>query len=113
MPKLEVIEDEISRKLAAAEQSGELRAAPSFGKPFSASEGWDETPDEFKMAFKMLKDSGFVPPEIAAFHERARLRAHMNTCDDYADRQRTAAELSALEQLITLRLEDMRASGNL
>jgi hypothetical protein len=37
----------------------------------------------------------------------------MNTCDDYADRQRTAAELSALEQLITLRLEDMRASGNL
>ena len=37
MPKLELLEDEIGRKLAEAEQTGELRSAPSFGKPLAAA----------------------------------------------------------------------------
>ncbi len=112
MPKPELIEDEISRKLAEAEETGELRAAPSYGKPLAMSDGWDDTPDEFKMAFKMLKNSGFVPPEIAAFHERAALRKQLNECSDAKEKQQLATSLSQLEQKIALRLEGMRMHGS-
>lgn len=113
MPKLEVIEDEISRKLAEADETGELRSAPSYGKPLPADDGWNETPEEFRLAFKALKDSGFVPPEIAAFHERARLREAVSQCVDPSERQRLAAALASLDQTIALRLEGMRANGSL
>jgi Domain of unknown function (DUF1992) len=113
MPKPELVEDEISRKLAEAEQTGELKAAPSYGKPLAQNIGWDDTPDEFKMAFKMLKDSGFIPPEIAAFHERAALRKQMNECSNAEEKKRIAVALSQLEQKISLRLESMRMSGSI
>lgn len=113
MPRLEIIEDEISRHLAEAAKSGELRTAPSYGKPLSMNDGWDDTPAEFRMAFKMLKDSGYVPPEIALFHEGAQLRQRIQACADSDERKRLAAELSSLEQKIALRLEGMRAHGRI
>jgi Domain of unknown function (DUF1992) len=113
MPKPELIEDEISRKLAVAEQTGELKAAPSYGKPLAVNVGWDDTPDEFKMAFKMLKDSGFIPPEIAAFRERAELRKQLSECGDKEVRKHIALALSQLEQKLSLRLEAMRVHGSL
>jgi hypothetical protein len=113
MPKPEVIEDEIARKLAEAARSGELKSAPSYGKPLAMNDGWNDTPDELKMAFKMLKDSGFIPPEIAAFHERAALRKQMNECSDDEKKKQIAVALSQLEQRIALRLEGMRTNGSL
>ena len=68
MPKLELIEDEISRKLAEAERTGDLRSAPSFGKPLPADAGWDMTPDELKLPFQILRIVGLVPPEVARLH---------------------------------------------
>ncbi len=87
MPKLELIEDEISRKLAEAERTGELRSAPSFGKPLAADAGWDMTPDELKMPFKILRNAGIVPPEVEFFHERARLREALQSAPDEGQRQ--------------------------
>ncbi len=111
MPKPELIEDEIARKLAEAQQSGELKSAPSYGRPLAMSDGWDDTPDEFRMAFKMLKNSGFVPPEIAVFHERAELRKRLATCADLHERKVLETELAQLEQKIALRLEAMKMHG--
>lgn len=113
MPKLEVLEDEISRKLAQAHKTGELTSAPSYGKPMPVDDGWNETPEEFRMAFKALKDSGFAPPEIAAFHERAKLRTALSQCEEPNEKKRLAAELASIDQVIALRLEGMRASGAL
>jgi Domain of unknown function (DUF1992) len=113
MSILTLVEDEIGRKLKEASQTGELKTAPSYGKPLPADDGWNETPEEFRLAFKALKDSGFVPPEIAAFHERARLREAVSQCIDPSERQRLAAELASLDQTIALRLEGMRANGSL
>jgi Domain of unknown function (DUF1992) len=113
MPKPELIEDEISRKLAEAEQTGELKTAPSYGKPLAQNVGWEDTPGEFKMAFKMLKDSGFIPPEIAAFRERAELRKKLSECDDAAAKKHITLALSQLEQKLSLRLESMRVHGSI
>jgi hypothetical protein len=105
-------DDEIARHLAAAAASGELQAAPSYGKPLVTPEGWAETPDEFRQSFKILKDAGFAPLEVALFHERARLREQIEAMHDESQKVPLLRRLSELEQRIALRLEALRVSGS-
>jgi hypothetical protein len=113
MGKPQLLEDEIGRKLAEAERSGELRAARNYGKPFTQDAGWEQTPDELRMPFKILKDAGFAPPEVALFHERAALRHSLDQARTDAERRRLQRELAELEQKIALRLEGLGRSGAL
>ncbi|MEJ6022560.1 DnaJ family domain-containing protein [Ramlibacter sp. PS4R-6] len=107
------LDEQIAQHLAEALKSGELKAAPSFGKPLAEREGWDETPEELRQAFKILKDAGFAPPEIALFHERAQLRAQVDGAATPSERQALQRMLSELEQKIALRLESLRARRSL
>ena len=50
-------DDDIARHLSEALASGELKAAPSFGKPMPKIEGWEDTPPELRLPFKVLKDA--------------------------------------------------------
>jgi hypothetical protein len=113
MPKLELLEDEIGRKLAEAEQTGELRSAPSFGKPLAVDDGWEMTPDEFKMPFKILKNAGIVPPEVELFHERARIRESLHSATDEDARRALHKQLTELEHRLSLRLEALQRNGAL
>jgi hypothetical protein len=107
------LDDDIARHLAEAAASGELQAAPSYGKPMEAMEGWDETPESLRMAFKILKDAGFAPPELALFRERAQLRAAVEAAADDAEKLRLGRLLSEAEQKLALRLEALRVNGTL
>lgn len=106
-------DDEIARHLAAAEAAGELRAAPSWGRPLAAWEGWDDTPPELRLPFKILKDAGYRPPDVALFHERARLREALAHEADPARREALRAQVVELDQKIALRLEALRRRGSL
>jgi hypothetical protein len=110
---VKTLDQQIADHLAEAGASGELRAAPSYGKPLMRPEGWDETPEELRQAFKILKDAGFAPPEVALFHERARLRAMLESEERPGVRASLERELSDLEQKIALRLESIRMSSRL
>ena len=109
--KPEMIDDEIGRHIAAAERSGELRAAPGYGQPMRDDPGWDETPGEFRLPFKILKNADVVPPEVEMFHRRAALREALAACVDEDSRRALRQGLSELEQALALRLEGMRSSG--
>ena len=99
--------------LRDAEAAGELKAAKSYGKPFAAVDGWDDTPEALRMSMKILKDAGVAPPEIALFHERAALRRQLEACTDPAEREPLRLRLTLLEQNISLRLEALRRSGRI
>ena len=104
-----LLENEIGRKLAEAERSGELRAAKGYGEPLQAdAAGWEQTPDALRMPFKILKDAGVVPYEVELLNKRAALRRQIDACDDAAIRGELLKNLSALEQSISLRLEALR-----
>lgn len=105
------MDDEIGRKLREAEASGELAAARNYGRPLEEDEGWAATPEALRMPFKILKDAGYAPPELALFHERARLRAAVAA--DPAEQQRLQQALSELEQALALRLESLRLNATL
>ncbi len=111
--RLELVEDEISRKLSIAHASGELKTAKGYGQPLVNPDGWDDTPEEFRIGFKILKDAGFYPPEIELIRRRVELRNEIaSTCDPF-EKNRLALELASLDQRISVRLESLRASGSL
>jgi hypothetical protein len=113
--RLKLLEDHIGQALADAQKSGELQSAKSYGKPLDLGDGYDETPAELRMAFKMLKDSGFVPPEVELMREIEALRTSLpdSSGDDNAAQQAARARLIELRQQLALRLEKLRGSGSL
>jgi hypothetical protein len=113
--RLKLLDDHIGRSLAEAEKSGELKAARSWGKPLDLGDGYDETPAELRMAFKMLKDSGFVPPEVELMREIEALRASLpDTGGDDTEAVRAARQqLAEKRQQLALRMEKLRAGGSL
>ena len=82
------LDDHIAAMLRESERNGELRAAPSFGKPMPQNAGWDETPEEFRLPFKILKDAGVVPPEVELMQQLGRLREELAGCAEGSPEQR-------------------------
>jgi hypothetical protein len=111
--RLKLLDDHIGAHLRESEASGELKAAPSYGKPLSFGDGYDETPAELRMGMKILKDAGVVPPEVEAMREAAALEALLAACGDEAGRRLLQQQLSEKRPAIALRLEKLRASGTL
>jgi DNA-binding transcriptional ArsR family regulator len=110
--RLRLLDDHIGQSLRAIEAAGELKTAPSYGKPLHFNDGYDETPDELRMPMKMLKDAGIVPPEVEALRDLAALRQAVRDAADPAEARRLEQRASELQQAIALRLERLR-SGSL
>jgi hypothetical protein len=105
---MRTLDEEIARYLQEAADSGELSRAKGYGKPWAEDPGWEATPEALRMPMKILKDAGVAPPEIALFHERARLRASIEAAARPDERSALQARLSELEQMLALRLEALR-----
>ena len=114
--RLRLLEDHIGRSLTESERSGELRSARSFGKPLDLGDGYDQTPAELRMPFKMLKDSGFAPPELSLMRDIQALREAAAAASAAGDVQAAGAQrlrLAELQQQLAMRLERLRQSGTL
>ena len=105
---MRTLDEEIARYLQEAAESGELSRAKGYGKPFAEDPGWEATPEALRMPMKILKDAGVAPPEIAMFHERARLRASIEVATGAEERLKLQKRLTELEQMLALRLEALR-----
>jgi hypothetical protein len=113
--RLVMLEDHIGRSLAQSEQTGELRSARSYGKPLDLGDGYDETPAELRMGFKMLKDAGVVPAEVELMRDIEALRLQLAQVEATLDaaRRKQRQRLSEMQQQLSLRLEKLRISGAL
>ena len=111
--RLRLLEDHIGRSLSESEKSGELRAAPSYGKPLNFGDGYDETPAELRMSFKMLKDSGFVPPEVELMREIEALRKALADAPEDGTTPARRQALTDKQQQLALRMEKLRMTGSL
>src|SRR5262245_59604420 len=100
---LRVVDDHIGEHLRECEASGELRSAPSYGKPLRLNDGYDDTPAELRMAMKILHDAGVVPPEVEMLHRLAALRRDAAAASDPEQARAIAQQASELQQLIALR----------
>jgi len=97
---LKLLDDHIGEHLRQSEASGELRAAPSYGKPLRFNDGYDETPA-----------AGVVPPEVDLLHQLAALRRDAAAASDAERARALAKKANELEQWIRLRLERFRTGS--
>jgi len=107
------LDEQIAQSLADSLASGELQASPSWGHPLPEDTGWDQTPVELRLPFKLLKDAGYVPHEVVQLRELAQLREALHAQPDRADADTLRKRIAELEQLIALRLERLRVTGSL
>ena len=110
---LRLQDDHIGQMLRESEASGELRAAPSWGKPLALADGCEQTPAELRLGMKILKDAGVVPPEVELMQRIAALQAEADACPDEAAARALRQRVADLRQALALRLEQLRISGTL
>ena len=109
--RLKLVEDHIGRSLAQSEDSGELRLAKSFGKPLDFGDGYDETPDELRMGYKILKDAGYLPPEVELMREIEALAKEVDAAQDAATQTENRRRLADLRQKLAMQMERLKPSG--
>src|SRR5215831_7563423 len=105
------LDERIADHLQASLASGELRAARDWGKPLDFGDGYDETPAELRMPFKVLKNAGVVPHEVTLMRRAAELHARVQAAPDAPGSDALRRELADLRQAIALRLEHLRVTG--
>jgi hypothetical protein len=109
LQRLQLLDDHIGRALRRSEASGELRSAPSWGKPLDFGDGYAETPPELRMGYKILKDAGVLPPEVETLCAIAGLRRELETvAGDDARERRLRGRIAALQLAIELRRDANR-----
>ena len=104
--RLRTLDEQIAEALRVAQESGELAKARDYGKPLDFGDGYDDTPPELRMAMKVLKDSGYAPPEVALLHELATLRTALASVDPASDEAvRLRQAISDLQVKVAVRME--------
>ena len=106
------LDEHIAQSLRESQRSGELQSAASWGKPLNLDDGYAQTPEELRMGFKVLKDAGFVPPEVETMKQIAALREVIESDPDAPTADAMRRRLSELQPHLALRLE-LRMTGSL
>ena len=100
------LDDRIADMLRASEESGELRAAKSWGKPLDFGDGYDETPADLRIAFKVLKDAGCAPAEVQMLNDVAEMRRQLRALEPQSEEAASLRmKIIEMEATISLRLE--------
>ena len=91
------------RKIREAMERGEFDNLSGSGKPLP-EEDLSGVPEELRMAYKVLKNSGCLPPEVELRKEIVNLRDLVRSTEDDEGRRKRLKEL----QFRLLKLEMMR-----
>ena len=106
--KPKTLEENIEQSLREAYERGEIQRAKGFGKPLDFGDGYDETPADLRMGYKILKDAGAAPIEVEMLREVRALEEKLAALD--ADSEEAAAvrqKISDLRLVVALRIEAM------
>ena len=108
------LEEQIAEALRKAHESGELAGTKSFGKPLDFGDGYEETPPELRLAFKVLKDSGFAPPEVSMLQEIAAMRRQLASLDPQGEEAKALVlKIQQMEVEARLRIERLGKTRSL
>jgi hypothetical protein len=86
----------VEQRIAAARDAGEFDDLPGAGRPLDLDDA-PLVPEELRVAYRILKNAGFVPPEVETRREIAGLTQLLRlAADDEEARGRAAARLALL-----------------
>jgi hypothetical protein len=81
------------RKISDAMEKGEFDDLPGHGKPlYLEDETW--IPDDLRAVYRILKNSGHIPPELELRKEIVNLRSLIDMIDDDKERLKKIREIN-------------------
>ena len=104
---MDPINELVEKRIREAMERGELDALPGAGEPLPLDEE-RLVPEELRVAYRLLKNAGLVPPEIATRKEIASAEALLAVATDPADRSSAFRRL----ELLRMRLAGTRSAGS-
>ncbi|WP_175074236.1 DUF1992 domain-containing protein [Terribacillus sp. AE2B 122] len=72
-------------RIKQAEANGEFRNLPGAGKPLEL-EDLSGVPEDMRMSYKILKNAGYIPPEMELQKEIVALRDLLHVCTNDTER---------------------------
>lgn len=96
----------VEQIIQEAIQEGHFDNLPGFGKPLKLDD-LSAVPEELRPAYRILKNSGFLPPELEIHSELLTLETLLNVCQDEDEkrmlRRKRNAKLLQFEMLMERR----------
>jgi hypothetical protein len=83
------------RRIREAQERGEFDDLPGAGMPL-ALEDDALVPEDLRVAFRLLKSAGFVPPELAAHREIRELEQLLQAAEEDTERRHLLSRLNFL-----------------
>jgi DnaJ homologue, subfamily C, member 28, conserved domain len=102
---LEAIRLIAERKISEAIQQGQLNIESWRNRPLPMTSD-HMIPEELRMAYKVLKNAGYLPPEIETKKEIQQLEDLLSACEDEQTRVKQIKKLNCL----MLKLNTMKGS---
>ena len=81
------------RRIQEAIEDGEFDNLSGCGKPINLEDDL-LVPEDLRMAYKILKNAGCIPPELELRNEIVSLRSMINSLDDDMERMKKIRELN-------------------
>jgi len=69
------------QRIDAAMQAGEFEGLPGAGRPLPV-EDWSFVPEEERAAYRLLKNAGYLPPELELHREALALALQLATAGE-------------------------------
>ncbi len=82
-------------RIREAMERGEFDDLPLAGKPLPM-ESYPFVPEDLRLAYKLLKDAGYLPPEMELRKEIVSLKELLSTVDDEGERLKLGRKIEDL-----------------
>lgn len=83
------------QRIREAQERGEFDDLPGAGAPLELDDD-SLVPEELRAAYRVLKNAGYVPPEVEALRDLRALEQAICDAESASERERLVARMSAL-----------------
>ncbi len=106
---MERVVDQLIRE---AMDRGEFDNLPGKGKPLNLDEYFN-TPEDLRIGFGILKNSGFIPAEVELLSELGTLRKRADTISNDEQKEQLEMEIKAKRLKLDMLMESRRRSDRI
>ena len=98
----------IDQHIRRAQAEGAFDNLPGQGKPLNLDDGYKEAPEESRMAYKILKNAGYIPEEVQQYKDLQSLKSLIKETPEGDRKQALLARFNADTSRYYLALERQR-----
>ena len=91
----------VEQRIQEAMEAGAFDDLPGAGRPLALDDD-SMVPESLRAAFRVLKNAGYVPPEVHALRQMRELTRYIEGAADESERRRAVAKLDLLAARLSM-----------